>query len=167
MVFPNTLRVVDIVDGTTVDGPGFRTSIYFAGCDHRCDGCHNPMTWAHDAGRDMTIDELLERIDENDMDVTFSGGDPLFQVEKLLPLAAAIKERGFTLWCYTGFEFERVAGDPVMCRILDYADVVVDGPFILSQRDTDLLFRGSANQRLIDVDHWRKTGEISFWRSEF
>ena len=162
-----SLRIVDIIDGTTVDGPGFRTSIYFAGCDHRCIGCHNPLTWAHDAGQEMTVEELLARIDANDMDVTFSGGDPLYQIEQLIPLALAVKERGRTLWCYTGFTFEEIVVDRSLRRITDYADVIVDGPFILSLRDIGLLFRGSSNQRLIDVDYWRRTGQIAQWHSSF
>ena len=92
------LRVVDIVDGTSVDGPGLRTSIYFAGCDHRCPGCHNPSTWDFNAGRDMTVDELMARIIDNDFNVTFSGGDPLYQLESLTALAEAIKSAGKTIW---------------------------------------------------------------------
>ncbi len=82
----STLRVVDIVEGTSVDGPGLRTSIYLAGCDHHCPGCHNPSTWPHDAGKDMTYEEILKIIDYNNFDVTFSGGDPLYQAQSLLPL---------------------------------------------------------------------------------
>lgn len=161
------LRVVDIVDGTTVDGPGFRTSIYFAGCTHHCEGCQNPSTWDAASGSDITIRNLMDRINENDFDVTFSGGDPLFQIENLVSLARAITEAGKRIWCYTGYTFEHVCKDAALSAILPYIDVLVDGPFILSQRDTTLLFRGSANQRLIDVPLSLNSGEIVEWASDF
>lgn len=145
------LRVVDIVDGTSVDGPGLRTSIYFAGCDHHCPGCHNPSTWDFNAGVDMTVDQLMSRIVENDFNVTFSGGDPLYQLEPLAILARKIKETGKTIWCYTGFTIEELKADSAYNEILSLIDVIVDGPFILSLRDTDLRFRGSSNQRIIDL----------------
>lgn len=145
------LRVVDIVDGTSVDGPGLRTSIYFAGCRHACPGCHNPATWAFDAGRDMTIDELMSRIDYNEMNVSFSGGDPLYQCDKLVELSKAIKQSGKTIWCYTGFVYEDLVVQSRYQELLSLIDVLVDGPFVESLRDPDLLFKGSANQRLIDL----------------
>ncbi|MDE5594090.1 MAG: anaerobic ribonucleoside-triphosphate reductase activating protein [Muribaculaceae bacterium] len=145
------LRVVDIVDGTSVDGPGLRTSIYFAGCDHRCPGCHNPSTWDFNAGKDMTVDELMLRIIDNEFNVTFSGGDPLYQLEPLTALARAVKAAGKTIWCYTGFIYEDLLADPRYAEILSLIDVLVDGPFILALRDTDLLFRGSSNQRIIPL----------------
>ena len=145
------LRGVDIVDGTSVDGPGLRTSIYFAGCDHRCPGCHNPSTWDFNAGKDMTVDELMLRIIDNEFNVTFSGGDPLYQLEPLTALARAVKAAGKTIWCYTGFIYEDLLADPRYAEILSLIDVLVDGPFILALRDTDLLFRGSSNQRIIPL----------------
>ena len=162
----NSLRVVNILEGTTVDGPGFRTSIYFAGCDHHCPGCHNPSTWDHEAGSDMSIAEIMERINDADCNVTFSGGDPMLQAEALLPLAEAIRRQGKTIWCYTGYTYEQVLHDKSMSRLLPYLEVLVDGPFIESLRDTSLLFRGSSNQRLIDIDR-SKEGEISLWVSAF
>lgn len=146
------LRVVRILDGTSVDGPGLRTSIYLAGCDHRCPGCHNPSTWPFDAGEDMPCAELLQRIDDNEQDVTFSGGDPMYQAEALLPLLKELRSRHIGVWLYTGFTYEEIlqAGG-AMRHVLDYIDVLVDGPYIERLRDTTLLFRGSSNQRLIDV----------------
>lgn len=145
------LRVVDIVDGTSVDGPGLRTSIYFAGCDHRCPGCHNPSTWDFRAGCDMTVDQLMRRIIDNDFNVTFSGGDPLYQLQPLTTLARAVKAAGKTIWCYTGFIYEDLLADSRYDEILSLIDVLVDGPFILALRDTDLRFRGSSNQRIISL----------------
>lgn len=145
------LRVVDIVDGTSVDGPGLRTSIYFAGCDHRCPGCHNPSTWDFNAGIPMSVDDIMKRIVENDFNVTFSGGDPLYQLDALTHLAKAVKEAGKTIWCYTGFIYEDLLADDRYNEFLSLIDVLVDGPFILKLRDTDLLFRGSSNQRIIPL----------------
>ena len=138
---------MDIVDGTSVDGPGLRTSIYFAGCAHKCPGCHNEHTWDFMAGKDMTVDELMDHI-------TFSGGDPLYQSEALIGLAERIKAEGYNLWCYTGFRFEDIvaAGEPENAKtLLNYIDVLVDGPFIMELKDISLRFRGSSNQRIIDV----------------
>ena len=146
------LRVVDIVDGTSVDGPGLRTSIYFAGCDHRCPGCHNPLTWDFCAGHDMTVDQLMARIIDNDFNVTFSGGDPLYQVEPLTALAAAIKAAGKTIWCYTGFVYEDLLADERYAPLLSLIDVLVDGPFMIDLRDPDLRFRGSSNQRILPLN---------------
>lgn len=144
-----SLRVIDIVEGTSVDGPGLRTSIYFAGCDHRCEGCHNPQTWPFDAGRDMSIDELSEIVKEADFNVTFTGGDPVYQAEALLPLARRIAEMGKTMWLYTGYTIDELVDIPAMQELLPLLEAVVDGPFVMPLRDTSLHFRGSSNQRII------------------
>lgn len=151
MMSADTLRVLKIIDGTSVDGPGLRTSIYLAGCAHRCPGCHNPSSWDFDGGETMAISRLMEIIVNNDFDVTLSGGDPLYQLDAVIELARRIKSIGKTLWCYTGFTYESIAGDSRMSRLLPWIDVLVDGPYVESLRDTDLLFRGSSNQRLVDV----------------
>ncbi len=119
------------------------------------------------SGKDMTIGELLQRIDENDFDVTFSGGDPLFQAESLALLAKEIRKRGKTIWCYTGYLFETVQNDKRLSALLPFIDVMVDGPFIESQRDIELLFRGSSNQRLINVSETLASGRIVLWEPEF
>jgi anaerobic ribonucleoside-triphosphate reductase activating protein len=149
----SVLRVIDIVEGTSVDGPGLRTSIYFAGCKHQCPGCHNKQTWDFDRGRDMTIDELMKVIDYNDFNVTFSGGDPLYQADKIVELARRIKASGKTIWCYTGFTYEEVRDKAPYKDLLAYVDVLVDGPFIEAQRNIELRFRGSENQRIIDLNN--------------
>ena len=145
-----TLRVIDIIDGTSVDGPGLRTSIYFAGCDHRCPGCHNPSTWDFNAGHELTIDQIMERIVDNDFNVTFSGGDPLYQIKPLTELARRIKSAGKTIWCYTGFIYEDLLDEEKYTELLSLIDVLVDGPYIQALREPDLKFRGSYNQRLIE-----------------
>lgn len=147
----DTLRVLDIVEGTIVDGPGLRTSIYFAGCSHHCEGCHNPGSWDAAGGKPMSVEQLMEVIDDNEMDVTFSGGDPLMQIDALLPLARRVKERGYNLWVYTGYTIEEIRTSDSLSRILDYADTIVEGRFVKALRDTSLRFRGSSNQRIITL----------------
>ncbi len=160
------MRVLDIIDGTTVDGPGFRTAIYFAGCMHHCPGCHNPSSWDMDGGIEMTVSEIMERVLENDMNVTFSGGDPIYQATEIIPLAKAIRNEGKTIWCYTGFRYEDICEASAYKPLLNLSEVLVDGEFKESLRDTSLLFRGSSNQRLIDL---RKSSprNIVLWESDF
>lgn len=145
------MRILDIVPGTSVDGPGLRTSIYFAGCSHGCPGCHNPQSWDFAGGNEMSVGEVMAVVIENDFDVTFTGGDPMYVAGKLIPLAKEIRRIGKTLWCYSGFTYEALMSDPDACALLEYVDVLVDGPFIESKRDVHLLFRGSSNQRLVDI----------------
>lgn len=144
-----TLRVLDIKEGTIVDGPGLRTSIYFAGCAHHCPGCHNPQSWDADCGRPTSVAELMEVILDNGFDVTLSGGDPLMQIDAVMPLAEAIRAEGLGLWVYTGYTFEQIAASPSLRRIIPLADAIVEGRFDMTLRDTTLRFRGSSNQRII------------------
>lgn len=145
------MRVIRIVEGTSVDGPGLRTAIYFAGCNHRCPGCHNPSTWDHSAGQEMSIDEIIACVEKAGFNVTFTGGDPLINPAELTILASELKRRGYNLWCYTGYTFEEVLADKRLRPLLDQIDVLVDGRFVLSRRNISLRFRGSENQRLVDV----------------
>ena len=145
------IRVLKIVEQTMADGPGFRTAIYCAGCLHHCKGCHNPQSWAMDGGEWMEIEDIMKVIKADSMsNVTFSGGDPFYQVEGFTALAKRIKEEtSKTIWCWTGFTIEEIRADERLAQLLPWIDVLVDGPFILEQRDTQLLFRGSPNQRII------------------
>lgn len=164
MILSN-LRVIDIVPGTSVDGPGLRTSIYFAGCTHKCPGCHNPQSWDPDSGREMSVDEIMQVVEYNGFDVTFTGGDPLYQAEKLLPLAVELRNRGYSIWCYSGFTYEKALQASDMAEVLGYCDVLVDGPYMESLRDVHLQFRGSSNQRLVDLK--RSTADdIVTWKQE-
>ena len=145
------IRVLDIIEQTMADGPGFRTAIYCAGCKHACKGCHNPQSWSFEAGRWMEVEDLLALVKADEMsNVTFSGGDPFYQVEAFTELARRIKEETRkTIWCWTGFTLEEIQASAQLSQLLPWLDVLVDGPFILEQRDTELLFRGSPNQRII------------------
>ena len=147
-----TYNVLDIVRGTTVDGPGFRTAIYFAGCRHECPGCHNPQSWDFNAGKSMTLEEIMEIVEEEDFDVTLTGGDPLYNAENTALLARRIKEAGHSVWLYTGFTYEQILASDRLSLPLPWIDTIVDGPYIASLRDPDLQFRGSANQRIINLE---------------
>lgn len=158
-----SLQVIEIVEGTSVDGPGLRTAIYFSGCRHCCPGCQNPESWDFEVGRQISIDELLEVIKRNDFNVSFSGGDPLYQIVPLINLAKEIKNLGKTIWCYTGFTYEEILGDETLAPVLKYIDVLVDGPFIEKLKDPTLLFRGSSNQRLIDCRKSENAEQLILW----
>lgn len=146
-----TLRILDILRQTMADGPGLRNSIYCAGCFHHCHGCHNPESWDPCGGKEMTVDEILEIIKSDEFsNVSFSGGDPFYQVEGFTELARRIKEEtDKTIWCWTGFTIEEIRSDERLSQMLPYLDVLVDGPYVESLRDTQLHFRGSSNQRII------------------
>jgi len=163
-----TMRVVSIVEGTTVDGPGLRTSIYFAGCEHHCPGCHNPHTWDPSAGEELSVQDIIGSIEASEAKgVTFSGGDPLFQASSLAVLARCLHLRGYDIWCYTGYTYEHIASIPAMRGILAWINVLVDGPFVEDLRDTTgLLFRGSSNQRLIDVPRSLEEGHAVEWQPD-
>lgn len=147
------ISILNIIEDTIVDGPGFRLAIYAAGCLHGCPGCHNPQSWDICNGHWVDIDEIMERIKANPIDnVTFSGGDPFLQVEAFTELACRIKrETDKTIWCYTGYMYEQIAVSKRMAMLLPFIDVLVDGPFRKALRNENLPFRGSSNQRLIHV----------------
>lgn len=148
-----TLRVMDIVAGTSVDGPGLRTTIYFAGCPHHCPECHNPQTWDFAAGTQMTVKQIVDEILDADFNVTFSGGDPLAQpLDALEHLARQVRDAGYTLWCYTGYTHSQLTQQPRFEKILSLINVLVDGPYIADLRDISLPFRGSSNQQIIRLN---------------
>lgn len=156
------ISILDIVEDTTVDGPGFRTTIYCAGCPNRCPGCHNPQSWDIANGREVEVEEILEVILADPFaDVTFSGGDPMFQPQGFVALARAIKERSNkNIWCYTGYLFEQLIENPAQRELLELVDVLVDGRFVEALMDDQLHFRGSSNQRIIDVPASLEKGEV-------
>ena len=160
------IKILDIIEDTTVDGPGFRTTIYCAGCAHYCKKCHNQHSWNFNQGREMSTDELMKVIVSDEFaNVTFSGGDPMYQAEGFTELARAIKScTNKNIWCYTGFTFETLMRMPKQRALLELVDVLVDGPFVDSLKDSDLLFRGSSNQRLIDVQESLRQGCVVLWR---
>ena len=157
------MRVLDILHGTIVDGPGLRTSIYFAGCKHHCPGCHNPESWDFSGGIERSVDDIFSEIEKNGFNVTLSGGDPLYKdIDELTALAKKIKDAGLDLWVYTGFTIEEVFELKIYDKFLQYVDVVVDGPFEIKNRDTSLMFRGSSNQRILKLLHDENGDKISY-----
>lgn len=156
----NSIRVLDIRYGTSVDGEGLRTSIYCSGCENRCEGCHNPQSWDWEAGQEISVTELFDHIVEADMNVTFTGGDPMLHPDSFIELARLIKSHtDKTIWCYTGYRFEELMQNQQQRELARLCDVIVDGPFVLAERDLSLRFRGSRNQRIIDVQQSLR-GEI-------
>ena len=148
----NSIRVLDIKFGTSVDGVGLRTSIYCSGCENCCPGCHNPQSWDENGGVEMDVEELFRQVEDADMNVTFTGGDPMLHPEGFTRLAQMIKERTCkNIWCYTGYRFEDLLEHTTRRALLVECDVLVDGRYVESERDTSLHFRGSRNQRIIDV----------------
>lgn len=160
------ISVLSIIEDTMVDGPGFRTSIYCAGCLHQCPGCHNPQSWDFDGGHAMSTDDIMRIIEADPYaNVTFSGGDPMYQPEGFADLARAIRQRTTkTIWCYTGFTFETLMTNPRQRALVELLDVLVDGPYVKKQRDESLPFRGSGNQRLIDVKASISQGRTVLWK---
>lgn len=153
----SNLRISGIVSESIVDGPGFRYVIFTQGCPHHCPGCHNPQTHSFEGGYDADIPAMLEEIRQDPLldGVTFSGGEPFCQPEALLPIAKAVKEMGKTIFVYSGYTLEQLLDlskeRPAILELLRLSDTLVDGPYVESLRDLDLEFRGSSNQRLIDL----------------
>ena len=155
-----TINILDIVEGTSVDGPGLRTSIYVAGCRHKCHNCHNPQSWEFNAGKAMSVDEIIDIVKYNDFNVSLSGGDPFYQPGKVAELCRRIKtELGKEIWCYTGFTWEEIINSNFY-ELLKWVDVIVDGRYEEALKDKSLLFRGSSNQRIIDVKQSLKLGHL-------
>ena len=148
----NSIRILDIKYGTSVDGVGLRTSLYCAGCENHCVGCHNPQSWDEEGGEAVSVDVLFDEIVDADMNVTFTGGDPMLHPEGFIELARMIKQKtDKTIWCYTGYRFEDLLLHPMRRALVELCDVVVDGRYIEAERDLSLRFRGSRNQRILDV----------------
>lgn len=166
------IRVADIYKESVVDGEGYRTAIFLQGCNHHCKGCHNPQSWDFNGGKEMEIADILADYNLDFMDgITLSGGDPFFQADKLQELFDFCEAHSVSLWAYTGFEFEEflkfMHGEKcddriteAMINMLNYLEVVVDGPFILEKRSLELLYRGSTNQRLVDVKKSLKANKV-------
>lgn len=155
------LSIIKIVESTSVDGPGLRTTVYSAGCNHHCKGCHNPQSWNIGYGEMVEVEEIAQRMLATGENITFSGGDPMFQMEGFAELASIIKrDSNRNIWCYTGYRFEQLMLRPKAMELLKNIDVLVDGRFEEREKDENILFRGSRNQRLIDVQKSLKLGEV-------
>jgi anaerobic ribonucleoside-triphosphate reductase activating protein len=164
----NLLSLLQLVEDTTVDGPGFRTAIYAAGCPRRCRSCHNPQSWEMGNGSLWTLDSIMGKILKSDFsNVTFSGGDPLMQAAAFTELAKLIRrETSKTIWCYTGYLYEEILASPKLAQLLPHIDVLVDGPYVEALRDESLRFRGSSNQRIIDIPASLHARRLILWSHE-
>lgn len=155
----NYINLASVIKDSVVDGPGIRTVIFVQGCDHHCPGCHNPETQGI-GGYLISAKDLAKEISKEHqpgemLRITLSGGEPMLQARGLTMMLQELESKGFKLdiWCYTGHTFEGLIdkGDTDQMRLLRRCDVLIDGPYIEALRDTGLLFRGSSNQRLIDL----------------
>ena len=147
------LRIAGTIGESIVDGPGIRYVLFTQGCPHGCVGCHNPQTHDFAGGKEVTVDTLLADITKNPFvkAVTLSGGEPFCQPAALAQLAAPLKEKGYHLMCYTGYTFEQLLQKEDARPLLEQLDLLVDGPFVLDRKNIELKFRGSDNQRVLDV----------------
>lgn len=159
------IKIAGTVNDSIVDGEGFRFTIFTQGCHHNCPECHNPHTHDINGGHEIDTDELFAQICENPLlnGVTFSGGEPFLQPKPLAELAVKIHERGLNITTFTGYTLEQLQNmhNPDIDALLAQTDVLIDGPFIVKKKDLTLQFRGSSNQRIIDMNKTRKTGQIA------
>lgn len=153
----NSIRIAGIVRESIVDGPGIRFVVFCQGCPHKCKGCHNPITHDFDGGYDCSIEKILKAIDENPLldGVTFSGGEPVCQSAGFLALGKELVKRGLNILMFTGYTFEELmkmkSEDADLRQLLEITDTLIDGPYIEGERDLTLQFRGSRNQRILDM----------------
>lgn len=161
------LRIAGTVSNSIVDGPGFRYAVFVQGCPHGCAGCHNPETHDFNGGKIVDTEIIINQILEDPLldGVTFSGGEPFCQCEPLFEIGQKVKEKGLNIVTYTGFEYEYLIQN--RCKnyigeLLSVTDILIDGKFILEQKSLELKFKGSKNQRIIDVRKSMKSGKIIF-----
>ena len=158
------IRIAGYVNDSITDGPGLRFTLFTQGCPHKCEGCHNPYTHDVNGGYEIEVEEIINKINENPLlsGVTLSGGEPILQAEKLIKLAKAVKAKGLNLALYSGFTFEQLIekNSTPINELLSYVDVLIDGKFELNNRSLDLKFKGSTNQRVIDVQKSLKLGKV-------
>lgn len=150
------VNLAGVTPNSTVDGPGIRFTVFFQGCPHKCEGCHNPSTHDPMYGFMTSIPYLIKQIQNTKLikGITLSGGDPLMQPAACIVLSDAAHELELDVWMYTGWTYEEITNGSVSDlakEAIKHADVLVDGPFLISQRSEDCIWRGSTNQRLIDI----------------
>lgn len=157
------IRLSSFVGESIVDGEGIRAVIFTQGCPHNCPGCHNQKTIPFDGGELIDVEDVLDQIHQTNLKkVTFSGGEPFVQAEALYYIARRLKDEGYNLWSYTGFKYEALMRhkDPYVMKFLSCLDILIDGRFMIRQRSLKALYRGSTNQRIIDVQKSLKTKSI-------
>ncbi len=151
------LRIAGIINESIVDGPGIRLVVFTQGCKHHCPGCHNPQTHSFDGGTLINIDDIIKQMKSNPLldGITLSGGDPFEQAEALSELAQKVKSMGYNVMTYTGYTFEYILENKDKNKgwdkLITWTDILVDGRFEIAKKNMLLKFRGSENQRIIDV----------------
>ena len=148
------LKLSGIVEDSIVDGPGIRVTVFCQGCPHRCPGCHNPETWPFEGGTEIAEETVASIAASNPLcrGVTFSGGEPFAQAEGYAKLAKLLKAKGYEVASYSGYTFEQLLrGTPAQKELLESIDILIDGPFILAEKSLEVPFRGSRNQRILNV----------------
>lgn len=156
------IRIAGLVNDSIVDGPGLRLTVFTQGCPHHCPGCHNPQSHDFSGGELRDTDEIMDIMRDNILldGVTLSGGEPFAQPEACAEIAKAAHEAGLNVWCYTGYLYEElIKGGSEWLELLKNVDVLVDGPFVMALRTLDARFRGSSNQRILDVPQSLKIGK--------
>ncbi len=156
------IRIAGAVPESIVDGPGIRYTIFTQGCPFRCPGCHNPQAQPLNGGMEVKLSVLYKEIKSNPLikGVTYSGGEPFIQTRPLIALSQVLRAEGYSLWSYSGYTFDKLSSDFMQRELLQYLDVVVDGPFVQAKHSLDLDFRGSSNQRIIDVQKSLACGKV-------
>lgn len=156
------LNLSGILPDSIVDGPGIRTTVFCQGCPHHCPGCHNPETWAFGTGTEMDEETIFQIVRSNPLcrGVTFSGGEPFAQAAGFTKLAQLLKHEGYEVAAYTGYTFEDLlSGSSEQSALLSQLDILIDGPFLLTQKSLEVPFRGSKNQRILDVPKSLQAGK--------
>lgn len=157
------MRIAGIIKDSVVNGIGIRDVIFTQGCQHHCKGCHNPKTWDIEGGTELSNADVIKALGDSKNDITISGGEPLMQFFQLTALMADIHETtGKRFWVYTGFKYEEIPSYMLM-TLAKFTDVLVDGRFELDKKDLTLQFRGSSNQRLIDLPKSFRENKIILW----
>lgn len=157
------IQIAGLVNDSIVDGPGFRFSVFTQGCPHRCPGCHNPQTHDFAGGKTVDTAEIIDEFRKNPLldGVTLTGGEPFCQSEGCLEIAKAAHAAGLNVWSYSGYTYEELlAGSEEQRALLAELDVLVDGRFVQEKRTLECRFRGSSNQRLIDVKRSSEAGMV-------
>ena len=159
------VRIAGMVQDSIVDGPGLRMTIFMQGCPHKCCGCHNPHTHDLDGGYVVDADDIIDQINCNPLldGITFSGGEPLEQGEAIVYIVSKIEVERLTVWCYTGWMWEEIMQDAWKKWVVGWVDVLVDGRFMIDKRTLELKWRGSENQRIINVQGSLSGGKVVLW----
>lgn len=160
------MRLAGIISESVVDGPGVRFVVFAQGCPHHCLGCHNPDTWDPQAGNEFAVKEIIKKIRKivkNIRGITLSGGEPFLQAKEMAILAIEARKMGLDVVTYTGYVYEDLLkmNIPGAKELLELTDVLIDGPFLIGCKDISLPYRGSTNQRIIDLVATKNAGRLT------